>query len=92
MKITISSSAVDEKAWNKGDRSGVIRTQKCIYENSVFRGQGRIDLGKGDAYQPGEYELDLEQAVSLDDFGGLKLARRPDLKLVRAAAPAASPK
>lgn len=91
MKVTISSAHVDEKAWSKEGRSGVIRTQECQYENVHFRGRGRLDIGKGDAYAPGEYELDLERAVSLDDFGALKLARRPEMKLVRAASPAQQP-
>lgn len=91
MKVTIRSAHVDEKTWSKEGRSGVIRTQECEYENSKFRGRGRLDIGKGDAYKPGEYELDLEQAVSLDDFGALKLARRPEMRLVREAAPAAQP-
>ncbi|QIK81676.1 hypothetical protein G7069_08760 [Lysobacter sp. HDW10] len=91
MKVTILPQ-IHEKQWSKGDRSGVIRTQDCVYENPIFRGKGRIDIGKSDPYKPGEYELDLEAAVSLDDFGGLKLARRPEMKLVREASPAPASK
>ena len=76
MKITINSTYVDEKKWQKGDRSGVIRTQEAMAENAMFRNRIRLDLGKNDAFPVGEYTVDLEQAVSVGDFGDLKLARR----------------
>lgn len=85
MKITISSTYVDEKKWQKGDRSGVIRTQEAMAENANFRNRIRLDLGKNDPYPAGEYTLDLEDAVSVGDFGDLKLARRLPLKRVAAA-------
>lgn len=76
MKVTITSTHVEEKSWNKGERSGVIRTQEAVAENSKFRNRIRLDLGKNPAYAVGEYELDLEEAISVGDFGDLKLARR----------------
>lgn len=86
MKITITSNYVDEKKWEKGDRSGVIRTQEAMAETPRFRNTIRLDLGKNDPFPPGEYTLDLEHAVSVGDFGDLKLARR--LPLVPVAKPA----
>lgn len=82
MKITITSTHVDEKKWEKGDRSGVIRTQEAEAENAYFRQRIRLDLGKEPAYALGIYELDLERAVSVGDFGDLKLARKPKLQRV----------
>lgn len=87
MKITISSTHVDEKKWAKGDRSGVIRTQEAMAETARFRQTIRLDLGTNDAHAIGEYTLDLEQAVSVGDFGDLKIARRLPLQPV--AKPAA---
>lgn len=85
MKITITSTHVDEKRWQKGDRSGVIRTQGASAENEFFRNRIRLDLGKNDPYPVGVYTVDLEEAVSVGDFGDLKLARRLPLKRVAAA-------
>ena len=79
MKITITDSRVSEKRWEKGDRSGVIRTQEATAENAYFRQRIRLDLGKEPAYEPGIYELDLEANVSVGDFGDFKLARKPTL-------------
>ena len=84
MKITIDSTHVDEKKWEKDGRSGVIRTQEATAENKYFRQRVRLDLGKEPAYAVGEYELDLEANVSVGDFGDFKLARKP--KLVRVEA------
>lgn len=84
MKITITSAHVDEKQWAKGDRSGVIRTQEAVAETALFRNRIRLDLGKEPAYEPGEYRLDLEENVSVGDFGDLKLARKPKLHRVEA--------
>lgn len=85
MKITITSNYVDEKKWEKGDRSGVIRTQEAMAETARFRNTIRLDLGKNDPFPPGEYLLDVEQAISVGDFGDLKLARKLPLVLVKAA-------
>ena len=85
MKITITSNYVDEKKWEKGDRSGVIRTQEAMAETARFRNTIRLDLGKNDPFPPGEYPLDVEQAISVGDFGDLKLARKLPLVLVKAA-------
>lgn len=89
MKITITSSHVEEKKWQKGDRSGVIRTQEATAENASFRQKIRLDLGKNDAYPVGEYTLDLEEAVSVGEFGDFKLARRLPLVRVEAKSPRA---
>lgn len=88
MKITIHSSSVDEKRWQKGDRSGVIRTQTAVAECDKFRQTIRLDLGTLPPYEAGEYTVNLEDAISVGDFGDLKLARR--LPLVRVKAPVAS--
>lgn len=90
MKITIASTYVDEKKWQKGDRSGVIRTQEATAECRNFRQRIRLDLGKNDPFPVGEYTLDLEDAINVGDFGDLKLARR--LPLVPVKAPAATAK
>lgn len=89
MKITITSTHVDEKKWQKGDRSGVIRTQDATAENEFFRNRIRLDLGKNDPFPAGVYTVDLEEAVSVGDFGDLKLARRLPLKRVAAVKQAA---
>lgn len=89
MKITIESSYVEEKSWNKGDRSGVIRTQEAVAECPRFRQRIRLDLGKNDAWPKGEYTVDLEEAISVGDFGDLKLARRLPLVAVNKPASAA---
>lgn len=86
MKVTITSTIVNEKQWSKGDRSGVIRTQDAQAECSKFRQRIRLDLGKDPAFPAGEYTVDLEDAISVGDFGDLKLARR--LPLVPVAKPA----
>lgn len=83
MKVTIKSAHVDEKQWQKGDRSGVIRTQEAVVENERFRQTIRLDLGKQPPYEVGEYVLDLEQNVVVSPFGDLQLARK--LKLERVA-------
>lgn len=84
MKITISSSAVDEKKWTKGERSGVIRTQDAMAECPSFRQQIRLDLGKNDPFPVGIYELDLEKNVRVGDYGDLTISRR--LTMQRTAA------
>lgn len=88
MKVTITSTYVDEKKWQKGDRSGVIRTQEAVAECPKFRQRIRLDLGKNDPYPVGEYTVDLEDAVIVSEFGDLKLARR--LPLVPVASVKAS--
>ena len=88
MKVTITSTLVNEKQWAKGDRSGVIRTQEATAENEFFRQRVRLDLGKEPFYEVGEYVLDLEANVSVSDFGDLKLARKPRLKKVDQGKPA----
>ena len=90
MKITVNSTHVEEKKWTKGERSGVIRTQEAVAENVNFRQRIRLDLGTNDAYPVGEYSVDLEQAVSVGDFGDLKLARRLPLMPVKPALAKAS--
>lgn len=90
MKITITSTHVDEKKWQKGDRSGVIRTQEAQAENRNFRQRIRLDLGKNEPYPVGEYSLDLEDAISVGDFGDFKLARRLPLVPVKPALAKAS--
>jgi hypothetical protein len=88
MKITITSTHVDEKKWQKGDRSGVIRTQEAMAETPRFRQIIRLDLGPtNDPHPVGEYSLDLEQAVSVGDFGDLKIARRLPLQPVASTKP-----
>lgn len=87
MKITILSTYVDEKKWEKGDRSGVIRTQEAVAECPKFRQRIRLDLGKNDPFPVGEYTVDLEDAISVGDFGDLKLARRLPMVPVKASTP-----
>lgn len=89
MKITITDTHVEEKAWQKGDRSGVIRTQEATAENAFFRNRVRIDLGKNPPWPVGDYTLDLEQAVTVGDFGDFKLARRLPLVPTKPALKAA---
>lgn len=83
MKITIDSTHVDEKPWSKPDgRSGVIRTQEATAENKYFRNRCRLDLGREQPYPVGTYELDLEENVTVGDFGDFKLSRRPRLRRI----------
>lgn len=77
MKVTVTSKHVNEKAWEKGARSGIIRTQEAQAETKRFRQTIRLDLGKDPPYEPGVYELDLEDNCKVGDFGDLQLARRP---------------
>lgn len=84
MKITITSDHVNEKPWSKNGRSGVIRTQEASAETRRFRQAIRLDLGNGEAYKPGVYELDVEDNMQVGDFGDLKFARRPTMKLIEA--------
>ncbi len=88
MKITITSTKVDEKKWQKGERSGVIRTQAAQAECARFRQSIRLDLGKDDAFPVGEYTCDIEDAISVGDFGDLRLSRRLPLLPVASARPA----
>ncbi|MEN4903354.1 single-stranded DNA-binding protein [Luteimonas sp. TWI1437] len=90
MKITIHSNLVDEKRWQKGDRSGVIRTQTAVAECEKFRQTIRLDLGTLPPYEAGEYTVNLEDAISVGDFGDLKLARRLPLQRVSRPATAAA--
>lgn len=87
MKITINSMQVDEKKWSKGERSGVIRTQDAQAECARFRQRIRLDIGKDDPFPLGEYSCDIEDAISVGDFGDLKLARRLPLVSIGAPAP-----
>lgn len=76
MKITITNTTVSEKSWQKGERSGVIRTQEAQAECPKFRQRIRLDIGKDAPFPVGEYTLDLDDAVSVGDYGDLKLSRR----------------
>lgn len=87
MKVTITSTDVNEKKWSKGDRSGVIRTQEATAECARFRQRIRLDLGKDEPFPIGDYTVDLDDAISVGDFGDLKLARRLPLVSVSAPAP-----
>lgn len=87
MKVTITSTQVNEKKWTKGDRSGVIRTQEAQAECPRFRQRIRLDLGKDEPFPLGEYTCDIEDAISVGDFGDLKLARRLPLVSISAPAP-----
>lgn len=89
MKVTVTSTYVEEKKWEKEGRSGVIRTQEATAENSKFRQRIRLDLGKNDPFPIGDYTVDLEEAISVGDFGDLKLARKLPLVRVEAAKAAA---
>lgn len=86
MKVTIHSADVNEKPWSKGDRSGLIRTQEAIVETPRFRNTVRLDLGKNPAYPVGDYTCDLEDNLTVNNFGDLTLARRLKLNPVIAAA------
>lgn len=87
MKITITSDRVDEKPWSKPDgRSGVIRTQLAMAETRRFRGEIKLDLGKvAPPFAPGEYTVDLEEAVNIGSFGDLQLMRSLPLVPVKLA-------
>ena len=87
MKIKILSTHVNEKNWNKGDRSGVIRTQEAVAETERFRQTVRLDLGKSDPHPVGEYNCDIEANIVVNQFGDFQLAR--NLKLEPVAKPAA---
>lgn len=88
MKITITSVFVEEKKWEKGDRSGLIRTQMAVAECDLFRHKIKLDLGKNDPYPIGEYLVNIEEALDVGDFGELKLSRRLPLVPVQTAKPA----
>lgn len=75
MKVTITSTAVQEKSWRKDNRSGVIRTQEAVAECPKFRQRIKLDLGSAEAYPVGEYNCDLEDALNVNQFGDLKLGR-----------------
>jgi len=75
MKVTITSTQVQEKNWRKENRSGVIRTQEAIAECPKFRQRIKLDLGTADAHPVGEYHCDLEDSLNVNQFGDLKLGR-----------------
>jgi hypothetical protein len=85
MKVTITSMYVDEKPWNKGDRSGVIWTQEVMFEIVRMRNTGRLDLGKDLPHPVGEYICDLDDNFQINNFGDPLLARRLRLQPVAAA-------
>lgn len=89
MKVTITSTHVDEKQWAKDGRSGVIRTQEAVAESPKMRQRIRLDLGKNEAFPIGEYTVDLEDAWTVSDFGDVKLMRRLPLQPVASAKRAA---
>jgi hypothetical protein len=91
MKVTVSSTQVQEKNWRKDNRSGVIRTQEAIAECPKFRQRIKLDLGSADAFPVGEYTVDLEDSINVNQFGDLKLGRLvlSPAKLAIAAAPVA---
>ncbi|UYC14013.1 G5P family DNA-binding protein [Xanthomonas sp. CFBP 8445] len=89
MKITITSIHVNEKHWEKGGRSGIIRTQEASAETPKFRQTVRLDLGKEPPYEPGIYDLNLEDNVTVNQYGDLGLPRKPTL--VRVDKPAQQP-
>jgi len=88
MKVTVTSTAVQEKQWRKDNRSGVIRTQEAVAECPKFRQRIKLDLGSADAYPVGDYNCDLEDALNVNQFGDLKLGR---LVLTPASRPASAP-
>lgn len=89
MKITITNTDVDTR---KGDskKTGkpyVMHTQGATAENNRFRMPIRLTLGDdGKAYPAGEYELDLEAAVQINQYGDVGFLRVLPLKLVKLAA------
>lgn len=87
MKISITSTFVEEKPWSKPDgRSGVIRTQLAMAETRKFRGEVRLDLGKvAPPHAIGEYTVDVEEAINIGPFGDLQLSRALPLVLVKSA-------
>lgn len=85
MKFIITSTDVNEKKWSKENRSGVIRTQEAQAECSRFRHRVRLDLGKSDPYPVGEYSVDLEDAIEVNNWGDLRLVRRLPLVPVSAS-------
>lgn len=87
MKVTITSKDVQEKRWEKGGRSGTIRTQEAVAECPKFRQRIKLDLGSSIAHEPGEYTVDLEDSLVVNQFGDPKLGR---LVLVPVAAKAAA--
>ena len=86
MKITVTSTDVISKPWDKNGRSGVIRTQQAIAENATRRNPIRLDLGKDDAFPVGVYECDLEANMTWNQYGDMQLARKLVLQPVKSAA------
>ncbi len=92
MKVTITSKEVQEKRWEKGARSGVIRTQEAVAECPKFRQRIKLDLGSAPAHEVGEYTCDLEDSLVVNQFGDPKLARLVLTPVAARAAASATPK
>jgi hypothetical protein len=87
MKVIIENSTVNERSGNKNGRNWTMRTQDGRLQSPYLA--GRIELTLNDnqpAYQPGEYELDLEKSLEIGSFGSLRVGRQLHLTPVKGAA------
>lgn len=90
MRITISSTEVTSKSGTsqKTGKPWSIREQACSAENSRMRVPAILTLGHNqEPHAPGIYEVDFEQALQVDRFGGFSLARVIPLRRVSDAKP-----
>ncbi|MEO7702918.1 MAG: hypothetical protein ABIZ04_27105 [Opitutus sp.] len=90
MKITIKDAKVFEKPWSKNGRSGVIFTQEATAENSRFRQVCRLTVPSvTEGFPVGEYMCDMEDCVTVNQYGDFQMMRVLPLRVVKPAARAA---
>lgn len=88
MKIRISDTSVETKSGEskKTGKPYTMHTQNATAENSRFRMPVRLNLGDdGKPLPAGEYELDLEEAVTINNYGDFGFLRVLPLKLIKPA-------
>lgn len=92
MRIKITNTDVQTKSGiaKKSGKPYTIHQQAATAENSRFRVPVRLTLGDDGAPHPiGEYEVDFDASVSINQYGDFGYERQMVLTPVKAAARAA---
>jgi hypothetical protein len=92
MKITIKNADVFTKEGisKKTNKPYTMHTQKATAETDEFRNTVELTLGDdAKPYPVGEYTIDFDRSVQVDQYGNFRFARQLVLVPLRAAAKAA---
>jgi len=90
MKIVIDSDLVITRSGvsSRTDKPYTMREQRMRVMSDYLRGPAVINLAENQQpYPPGEYDIDLEQSVSIGNFGSIQFVRDLVIKPLSSSKP-----